>query len=146
MIFNLYKFENKILLNMRINNERQLTEDQILTILTNNGYFAKHSTGGIFSGRKQIKTALHGLEFVVKKNSNFIDIDVVIPIWVRLLGIVGMMLIGTLVLSLVFEDAVFVRGGILVYLLGAVIGDSIYKSSKKEQIKLGYDNISRLLL
>jgi hypothetical protein len=128
---------------MKVEIENSLSDLQIVEILNKNGISANLKSI-LFSG-KQIQAVDKGMAVMIKNKGTELIIEIVVPIWVRIVALVSSIIITSLVLTAITGDVVVVNGGFIVILLGLFIGDAIYKSTKSDELNDFCNSISAKL-
>lgn len=129
---------------MLIRNLARLSNEQLYEILTSNGYEVR-KLSGLFSGSKKLKVNYLGTKLILKNQFDRIEIDIYVPFGVRIFGFVAISFIASILLSLLFGQEVILRGGFLSYILGIVVVDAIYKSSRKINLKDEAEKIQEII-
>jgi hypothetical protein len=118
---------------MKLITRKSFTNLEIIDLLNRKGVNATEKS--FLFGGKQIKAEQNGLSFTIKNKGNELIVELIVPIWVRIIAIISTMIIASIILSAIAGDAVIVQGGFIVILIGFLIGDGIYKSSKSDLFK-----------
>ena len=101
---------------------------------------------GLFGGNEELRLKRDGITLDVSIDSNGeVKIKPVVPVWFQIVCAFVVMVLLSIVISLMADQTVFVKGGLLVVLAGVLIASPIYKSIKRKALDSAIESVSHLL-
>ena len=122
----------------------EMTLAQIGEQAQTKGFYAKIKKGLI--GPEILQLKREGITLMVKINSNNeVSITPFIPIWFQVLCIILVMILASIILTAIMDEAVIVKGGFVVFLVALLISSPIYKAMKRQKIDSAIEDVNKLL-
>ncbi len=107
--------------------------DNTLELLKNQGILAKKTKP--FFGGELLTVKYKGINYFIRENDGKLSLEMTVPVWVHVIGVVLGMLLTTLILIIVTGEPIIAKGGFLVYFIGMFIGGIIYRAINKDKIQ-----------
>ncbi len=125
--------------------KNELSNQQLVSLLNDNGIKTVEKS---FLFGKQITIENNESSFTIKIKKKVLTLDVLAPIWVRIVGGLGALVILSIFMSMIYGELVLAKGGALFILAlfgGSFISEKLYKSPKANDLKLMFDKINKLI-
>lgn len=81
------------------------------------------------------------MKHIIRSKGAYFNTDFVLPVAIAIIALFGSMIIFSVVLSLIFGQFVFGIGGALWIVLAVLATKAIYKSVKKEEFNVFYEDV-----
>ena len=101
---------------------------------------------GLFGGNEELRLKRDGITLDVSIDSDGeVKIEPVVPVWFQIVCAFVVMIILSIVMSLMADQTVLVKGGWIVVLAGILLASPIYKSIKRKALDAAIESVSHLL-
>ncbi|RYE00393.1 MAG: hypothetical protein EOP54_00375 [Sphingobacteriales bacterium] len=124
---------------MKIENQHNMSIDELLDHLKSR-YPAAEIKKPFLSSRSII-IPVNNMKHVIRPKNTYFNTDFVLPVGVAILALLGSVVLFTVVISLIFGQFVPSIGGGLWIVLALFATKAIYKSVKKEDFNLFYEDV-----
>ncbi len=116
--------------------------------LTNLEIIERLKAVGISSSAKGkfVIVKINKTSFIVRNRPKEYRVELIVPQSVMIVSFIIGMVVFSILASVIFGQAVVVKGGIVGVSISLLIGSAIYKSQNKETVKFGYQKIQEILL
>lgn len=124
---------------MKIENQNNISVDELLDNLKSR-YPAAEIKKPFLSPRSII-IPVNNMKHVIRPKGAYFNTDFVLPVVVAVIALLGSMIIFSVILSLIAGQFVFGIGGALWIVLAVFATKAIYKSVKKEEFNVFYEDL-----
>ena len=122
----------------------EMTLAQIGEQAQTKGFYSQIKKGLI--GPEILRLKRDGITLMVKIDSDKeVSITPFVPIWFQVLCIILVMILASIILTVIMDEAVIVKGGFVVIFVALLLSSPIYKAMKRQEIDSAIEDVNQLL-